>query len=991
MKKLFRILALSITAILIFCVIAVGITSWLVFTPERVTPIAKKQLNSLLSCEVDFETIDPVLFSSFPNLELRIKNLKIINPTNGAPNDTLVFCQSLSTTIDVMSVLNDRPILIQGLSVEKGTINIFVDSLGNTNYDIFVADTSATESVASSEMLPEINLQDIKCTAVNFSYIDQTLPLKTSVNKLHAEMEGQLKSNILSCKINAQNGILSLNYDNEPYLINDTLALDANFSYYLDYLRMDIDSAAGNINTIPIVAKGLFKEDSISKDLIIDLNYRLENASVEKLMTMIPPAYISYTEGISGRGKTTILGSIIGEIGQDKMPIFENTADLKACEFSYDGLPILLSNTNGQVKIVTDAINDSLTYVDLINISANTQQSSFSVNGRIDQLFSAINCNIAANINLELEEFNTMIPAEYKSKIAGNAKGNIKTEFNLTQLEEEQYDRIIAQGSIDLKNFTASYDTLWMETPQTSIDFNLPNPSSSLSSFINLGIYTDQLNAGANKNYLAKLENSFIKLETSNPLDTTKIPNINGNISAYKLNGSMDTITASINNLFTNFEIKPSLRIQSDPHLILDLRTQEGKMEMGGDQVSFESLNFAADLENDSQQEDILLQWKTNGSLQLENGIIASAMIGVLIEIPSIDMNITPDSLNIRESNLIIRNSDFHLNGVLSNIYEYIQGNSLLKGDFKFVSDETDISELMALTSGIGYEDAQVQSDSLKLEEGFTGPYMVPKNMDLKLSTDIKAAKYSLTTARDITGDVTVLDGILTLDNLKLTTPATRLQLTAIYRTPRKNHIYMGLDYHMLDIEIEEILNTIPDIDSIMPMLKSFRGSGEFHMAIETYLDSLYQPKMSTLLGAASITGNDLVLMDGETFTEIAKTLKFSKKAENKVDSLSAEFTIFRNEIDVYPFLIVMDKYKAVVAGKHNLDMSFNYHISLVDSPLPIKLGVDVKGTIDDMKYRLAPCKYAPGHRPATRFAVQNKQLQLRNIIKNALVEKVDE
>ena len=126
--------------------------------------------------------------------------------------------------------------------------------------------------------------------------------------------------------------------------------------------------------------------------------------------------------------------------------------------------------------------------------------------------------------------------------------------------------------------------------------------------------------------------------------------------------------------------------------------------------------------------------------------------------------------------------------------------------------------------------------------------------------------------------------------------------------------------------------------------------------------------------------------MDSETFGEIAKTLKFSRKTENKVDSLSAEFTIFRNEIDIFPFLIVMDKYKAIIAGRHNLDMSFDYHISVVDSPLPFRLGVNVNGTVDDLSYKLAPCKFTSMYRPSSRKVVENKQLELRQMIRDALL-----
>ena len=129
--------------------------------------------------------------------------------------------------------------------------------------------------------------------------------------------------------------------------------------------------------------------------------------------------------------------------------------------------------------------------------------------------------------------------------------------------------------------------------------------------------------------------------------------------------------------------------------------------------------------------------------------------------------------------------------------------------------------------------------------------------------------------------------------------------------------------------------------------------------------------------------------MDGQTFSEIAKTLRFSKQALNKVDSLSAEFTVFKQEIDVYPFLIVMDKYKGVVAGRHNMDMSFDYHISVVDSPLPLKFGIDVTGSLDDLKYRPARCRYAEFYRPVARREVQNRQLELRRLIRDALTQKL--
>ena len=112
---------------------------------------------------------------------------------------------------------------------------------------------------------------------------------------------------------------------------------------------------------------------------------------------------------------------------------------------------------------------------------------------------------------------------------------------------------------------------------------------------------------------------------------------------------------------------------------------------------------------------------------------------------------------------------------------------------------------------------------------------------------------YASDTARNVQGNITVKDGILVMESMLFTTSAAKMQLTGMYRTPRKNHLYLGMDLHLLEIEIAELLDLIPDVDSIMPMLKSFGGTGEFHLVVETYLDSLYNLKKSGKLANKSI------------------------------------------------------------------------------------------------------------------------------------------
>ena len=305
-----------------------------------------------------------------------------------------------------------------------------------------------------------------------------------------------------------------------------------------------------------------------------------------------------------------------------------------------------------------------------------------------------------------------------------------------------------------------------------------------------------------------------------------------------------------------------------------------------------------------------------------------------------------------------------------------------------FESSYTDVNELMALFSAeTGSEEAgasPVRTTSASLE--MTEPFLVPTNLDLTLRTKIDEARVFGENLRSLKGKLYVQDGVLILEEMGFICKAAQLQLTAMYRTPRRNHIYVGMDYHMMNINIEELVRMIPQLDTIVPMLNSFKGKAEFHLAAETYMNANYKIKPSTLRGACSLSGKDLVVMDSETFSKLSKKLMFNKKTENKVDSISAEMTVYKKEIDLYPMCISMDNYIVALGGRHNLDMTFDYDVNVLS---PIYLGVNVSGDIDNLDIKLTKCKYAKDFRPVFQGKVNQQSATLRSIIRESMHKNV--
>ena len=71
------------------------------------------------------------------------------------------------------------------------------------------------------------------------------------------------------------------------------------------------------------------------------------------------------------------------------------------------------------------------------------------------------------------------------------------------------------------------------------------------------------------------------------------------------------------------------------------------------------------------------------------------------------------------------------------------------------------------------------------------------------------------------------------------------------------------------------------------------------------------------------------MLLDTETFRQVSKMLRFKNRNRNVIDSLSVEATALNSQLDVYPFILRMDRYKLAVVGWNDFDTNYKYHASV--------------------------------------------------------------
>lgn len=150
----------------------------------------------------------------------------------------------------------------------------------------------------------------------------------------------------------------------------------------------------------------------------------------------------------------------------------------------------------------------------------------------------------------------------------------------------------------------------------------------------------------------------------------------------------------------------------------------------------------------------------------------------------------------------------------------------------------------------------------------------------------------------------------------------------------------------------------MPAVDSLMPMLKNFEGIIDADIAATTQIDTAMNFVLPTLNAAIKLHGDSLVLLDADTFRSLSKWLMFKNKKRNMIDNMTVEILVENSMLELFPFMFDIDRYRLGIMGSNDMAFNFNYHVSVLKSPLPFKFGLTVSGNADDMKIRVGKAKF---------------------------------
>ena len=1000
MKRVLIITGWSLLGLFGAIIIALSIACYLIFTPARLTAIAHQVADQYVTCEYELDEVELTYFSTFPYFGVSVKDACLINPMEGAQSDTLVAVPELLVSLKLIDAIHGN-ICIKRFHLRDATANIYIAADGTTNFDVFKSeDDDEEEEDEGGWQLKSVRWEeDLKVSARHLSFVDEKDTIAASLDEASIVLASQKRDDLDGARLDLSAQHVCATLKGEEYAQDLELRLHLPV-YYKNLEHIYIDKAKLQVNDFGLLLDGEAGTPDLSSGVYTcDATVSTDGAwQIQEILALVPERFKASLKDIKVDGLMALEANVKGTYADSIMPVLTAHLDIKEGKGAYKPLPYTVRDLQLDADARLDLNKQQPSTVTINKLSAKTKESRIAAKGKVEDLLEDMLIDLHLDIDANLPDFAYFMPKEMDLK--GQTKGKANAKIRLSDLSEMRLEKGTIDAELTLTDIAYTMDSMEATLPYTKAKVFIPNknPSRKSVNWACVDLDTKQVDFSMDTTINAALGASMIRIEAANVLNNEQ--DYFASIHTASLDGRFEDIHADL----TNAELEAYLA--GGKKMSAKIQTDALQAEMGEELMAkTEALRIEAAARYKAGEENILLQWNPRLTIHLKNGEVRMPeRLPEPVYIPSIEFAYSNKAMNIANSRIELGNSDLNIKGNVRHIGGWFRHKKILEGELDIVSDHCDANQLMAWFSAdeetSQESEAESQESKVDSQEELTStpeqntpdstkemePFMVPLDVDLALNTNLKEVEIFNQVAKDLKGGIFMQEGNLILDEVGFVCRAAKLQLTAMYRSPRRNHLYLGMDYHMVDVDIDELLTMIPNLEEMVPMLSSFKGAAEFHLAAETYLNSQYQPKMSTLRGAASLTGKDLVVLDGETFDKISKLLLFSKKTENKIDSINAELTIYKNQIDVYPLCVQMDNYMVALGGRHNTNMTFDYDINVLS---PIYLGVKVSGSMDDLQIKLAKCKFAQDFKPHWYQKVDNQSRELRERIKQSMEKNV--
>ncbi len=791
--------------------------------------------------------------------------------------------------------------------------------------DTVVVDTAAVDLGITGITLSKFVIQDAKLI-----YENRESGIYSKIAKYNFDVLGDLGNDNSRLKFNSSIEGASLLKN------NDVLLKDINFSistYATGNREKDmivLEDGRVSVNGVKFNSSGFLGRDTIN------IKANINTGDIQKLIDAIPESILKKNHKFTSRGSMEITANLHGRFRSGRIPIIEGKIKANDISAKYESLKYNLDNLSTNIEYFIDLNSKYKSYVDVKLLRFKSASNTLDIMSYITNPLTSPRFSVNGKARLDLAEISEIVPFNDSVKVSGKVDFDGKVKFDLEKIKKGKYGKTFADAKLNLDSIV-----IISRSERLNIAYAEAVMSNDKNGYLRVSAKLKEAMLSAEDQIDVKFKQTSVDVEGLEAKDSTAILKFKILCDGLVAKLANDTIGLSLAKFKSEVSIakqSKSVKLKTDSLLVhynhhsarlnkavIDVYTKNKKV--------YGTLNFSDFVGNvDGMTKPINMQ---STELKINNSIV----------------DLTGVKINIGRSNV-------KLTGRAYNIIEALKKTGKMRINSKLESSFIDISELSNIYNPV---ENGVESDTTAAMTVF----IVPENMVFDFDMNIDSAEYKDINIENIKGKMKLDSSKITLSNISMNALDAELRSAAEYKASDKTSAFSRFVLIADGIDAQNTIKLIPAIDSLLPLIKSLSGVISLSIAADAKLNSKMNIDLNSMEGAIAIHGSKIELKDSKALKEVSDMLMFKKKASSVIDDLGVELIADTGRVEILPFRLSINRYVVAIGGEHFLTNNFKYHISVLKSPVPFKMGINIVGkSLDDWDMKFGKAIYKKENAP---------------------------
>ncbi len=870
--------------------------------PGQISNQVKIFANKHLAGELDYKKTQLTFFRHFPSLTVSVDDF-LLKGSKPFQQDTLLAAKDVSVGINLKNLIFEQEIKIDEIYVNDATANVFVNSKGQANYNVYVSKPSEKQK-DTTEAGASIKLDLIKLINWNIKYNDHAANVFVNAKGLNYTGKGGLSEDIFDLETDLGIDKLDFALNRIWYAKEKSLHADLITRINTNALTFVLSKNELRINELPLKFTGFV---SILKDgYNLNINAASEKTTIKEMLSVLPPQYLSWVKDTKIEGNSDLFFSLKGRFSEPK----NQKPDLKASLKVNDGFvsnsdaPVPMNNLNLNLNVDLPSLDTNKLLLDLRNLSFDLGKNN---------------------------KFRAVVRTQGMDEMKINA--NIKGGIDLATL-----DAALGLKDIELKG--------------------LMNTDIQSNGIFNL----DKRLFPKTKAYL-NLKNGWLKTKYY----PNAIQNINILANLYNTDGTFKSLGVKLDPFKFDFEGNPvfvNADLQNFEDLLYKVKAK-GVLNIGRIYQVFkkEGLDVSglimADLSlNGRQSYATTRQYSkldNRGNLILKNIKATTEYLPKSFFIKEGNFEFENEKMWFRKFFTTYGKSDFALNGYLLNTINYfIERKGTLHGKFHLKSNYILVDEFMALKEGDNKDKSLAVEYAKEENPKSSGVVIVPTNLDVSLEANAKKVEFKGLHLNNLVGLASVNKGEVYLKQTSFDIIGSRMGMDARYQ----NESPITANYDVaLKVDNFDIQRAYKEIDMIRAMAtaaKDVKGIVSLDYKLKGDFDANMKPIYPSLAGGGNVNLKDVEVKNLKMLSAVGNDIGADAFNNPDMKGVDIKTNIKNNLIHVDPFTFKVSVLRPSISGTTSFNGLLDFRIRVGLPPAGwIGFPVVVTGTHEKPKIKI--------------------------------------